>query len=106
MSETTGLVRDAGSAVQSAASDLNDAVQSQGGRMVDKAQNVAKDAAGAMKEKVGQLRDTAADYVDRGHAGLESAEQSVEARITEHPIAAVLIGMGIGLAIGWVVARR
>jgi ElaB/YqjD/DUF883 family membrane-anchored ribosome-binding protein len=106
MSQTTRLARDAASEARSAAIDLKDAVQSQGGRMVAKAQNVATDAAEAVKEKVGQLRDTASDYVGRGRAKLESAEQSVEEQITKHPIVAVLIGMGIGLAIGVIVARR
>jgi ElaB/YqjD/DUF883 family membrane-anchored ribosome-binding protein len=88
------------------ASEIKDTVQSRGARVGEKAQSAARDAADSMKDKYSQLRETASDYAERGRDSLASAERTVEEQIGEHPIAAVLIGVGIGLAIGLIVARR
>src|SRR5262245_53215576 len=96
----SNLAHDVASESQRAAGELKEVLQSRGTRMVKKAQSAAKDAAGSVKEKYDQLRGTASDYAEQGREKLVSAERTVEKQITQHPIASVLIGMGIGLAIG------
>jgi len=65
--------------------------------------SVAKAAAG---EKMGELRDTATEYYERGRDRVYDAEQSVEDYIRDQPLKSVLIAAGVGFLLGAFYIRR
>ncbi len=64
---------------------------------------IAKDAA---EEKLGQLRENAAEYCEEGRDTVQHVQQSVEQYIGERPLKSILIAAGIGLLLGRFWMRR
>ncbi len=60
----------------------------------------------AASDSVEALRDAATQYVDYGRQRVLDLEQSVESRIQEQPLKALLIAAGIGFFLGAVLVRR
>lgn len=69
-------------------------------------QELGSVAKAAASEKMGELRDTAADYYERGRERVSDAEQSVEDYIREQPLKSVLLAAGIGFLFGAFYIRR
>jgi hypothetical protein len=64
------------------------------------------DAAGALKEGIEHLEETAADYVKEGRARARSMEISAKRAIRGRPIAAMLVAIGLGFLAGRLSSRR
>ena len=65
-----------------------------------------RDAVGAVKEGMGQLGETASDYVRQGKRKARSMEVSAQRTIKQRPITWVLGAIGIGFLAGRFFARR
>jgi ElaB/YqjD/DUF883 family membrane-anchored ribosome-binding protein len=67
-------------------------------------------AAEAMKERVGKVADTVREGVregaDRVQAEASEAVDSFRNRVSERPLTALAIGVGIGLLAGFLLHRR
>ena len=63
-------------------------------------------ARGAAQETVEQLRETATDYYNTSRDRAYELEQSIESRIREKPLNAVLIAAGVGILAGIMLMRR
>jgi ElaB/YqjD/DUF883 family membrane-anchored ribosome-binding protein len=57
-------------------------------------------------EGMEKARDTASDYWEQGRAKAEEVTETVQTRVRENPMAAVLIAAGVGFLIGVACASR
>lgn len=57
-------------------------------------------------EGVEKVRDTATEYWEQGRAKAEEVTETVQNRVRENPMAAILIAAGVGFLIGMACARR
>jgi len=64
---------------------------------------IAKDAA---QEKLGQLREDASEYYERGRDKVRNVVHTVEQYVRERPLMSVLIAAGVGLLFGRFWKRR
>lgn len=64
---------------------------------------IAKDAA---QEKLGQLREDASEYYERGRDKVRNVVPTVEQYVRERPFMSVLIAAGVGLLFGRFWKRR
>ena len=55
---------------------------------------------------VNLLKNNASDYYQQGLKKAQNIEQTLESRIKENPLQALLIAAGVGLIIGACIARR
>jgi ElaB/YqjD/DUF883 family membrane-anchored ribosome-binding protein len=53
-----------------------------------------------------RARDTAAEYWEQGRAKAEEVTETVQTRVRENPMAAVLIAAGVGFLIGMACSSR
>ena len=58
------------------------------------------------REKLGQLRDNASDYVEQGRKKKQQIEHGFEQYIRESPLKSILIATGVGLLLGRFWRRR
>jgi ElaB/YqjD/DUF883 family membrane-anchored ribosome-binding protein len=65
--------------------------------------SIAKDAA---QEKLGQLREDASEYYERGRDKVRNVVPAVERYVRERPFMSVLIAAGVGLLFGRFWKRR
>lgn len=65
--------------------------------------NIAGDA---VQENLGQMRENAAEYIERGRDGVQKAEHTVEALIRNRPFRSILIAAGVGWFLGRFWQRR
>ena len=63
-------------------------------------------AADVMKEKVAKVADTVRDGADRVQADAAEAVESFRNRVSERPLTALAIGVGIGLLAGFLFRKR
>lgn len=63
-------------------------------------------AADVMKEKVAKVTDTVREGADRVQAEAAEAVESFRSRVSERPLTALAIGVGIGLLAGFLFRRR
>lgn len=64
---------------------------------------MAKDLA---EEKLGDLRDSALEYVEEGQERVQAWGRALEKSIRANPLKSVLIAVGIGLFVGRFCMRR
>src|SRR5262245_10907720 len=76
------------------------------GEVMDSARRLGSEAGHMVRDQVEGLRDTAAGYVEQGRRKAIEVEGSVESRIREQPLQAVLLAAGIGFALGFLFTRR
>jgi ElaB/YqjD/DUF883 family membrane-anchored ribosome-binding protein len=57
-------------------------------------------------EGMEKVRDTATEYWEQGRAKAEEMTDSVQTRVRENPMAAILIAAGVGFLIGMACASR
>jgi ElaB/YqjD/DUF883 family membrane-anchored ribosome-binding protein len=57
-------------------------------------------------EGVEKVRDTATDYWEQGRAKAEEVTETVQNRVRENPMGAILIAAGVGFLIGVACASR
>jgi ElaB/YqjD/DUF883 family membrane-anchored ribosome-binding protein len=57
-------------------------------------------------EGMERARDTAAEYWEQGRAKAEEVTETVQTRVRENPMAAVLIAAGVGFLIGMACSSR
>lgn len=61
----------------------------------DQVQNVTK-----------QIKDDAGDYLQEGQEWLQEADSSIRDAMREHPAACLFVALGLGYAIGRLIAKR
>ncbi|MFO1462322.1 MAG: DUF883 C-terminal domain-containing protein [bacterium] len=64
---------------------------------------VTKDLAG---DTVGMIRDNAAEYYQQGVQKAQNLEKTLETKIKENPLQALLIAAGVGFVLGAIWKRR
>ena len=84
-----------------------------GNDVLSAVQQFGSDAKRVVQEKAGELKDTAADYLEQGKdllvQGKDKAmdlEHSIEDSIRAQPMTSVLVAAGLGIAIGCLINRR
>jgi ElaB/YqjD/DUF883 family membrane-anchored ribosome-binding protein len=68
--------------------------------------DLAATAGQAAREQIGNVRQAATEYVERGVEGGKSMEHALEDYIRESPLRSTLIAAGIGLLLGIMFRRR
>ena len=76
------------------------------GEMMHSIQEVGTEARKAAQEKLGDLRDTAGQYIDQGRARVRDFSDTLEMQIRDQPLRSVLIATGIGFVLGFLWSRR
>ncbi len=68
----------------------------------DKAQAKGKmnEAAGSVQNAYGQIKDQAADVMDQARDQAEDVYEQLETFVRDQPMAAVAVGLGLGLVLG------
>lgn len=64
---------------------------------------IAKDAA---HEKLGELRDDATVYYERGRDKVQGAVSGFEQYVRDHPLRSILLAAGVGVACNYFWRRR
>jgi len=77
-------------------------------QLVKDVQEIGGTAKDAAQERLGQLRDTAAEYCEQGRDKVLQARRTVWEIIRELPIKSILTAAGVGLLVGslWTIRRR
>jgi ElaB/YqjD/DUF883 family membrane-anchored ribosome-binding protein len=83
-----------------------DAVTEQAANLRETAADRAAELRTAAAERAGQLRDTASEYYERGRERAMGLEQSLEERVREKPLQALLMAAGLGVLVGMFWNRR
>ena len=65
--------------------------------------DIVRDAA---QEKIGQVRENAAEYVEQGREKVHGVACACEQYVRERPLRSILIAAGIGLLLGRFWTRR
>jgi ElaB/YqjD/DUF883 family membrane-anchored ribosome-binding protein len=85
----------------------NNPDQSAADRMRSQAQKVTSDlqqmgsiAGDVVQENLGQIRDTASEYVERQRDEVHRVEQTLESYIKDRPFKSILVAAGVGLFVG------
>lgn len=71
----------------------------------DLAKEVASDTVDAVKEKLGQASGEVRDVASRAKEKAASAADSAEDTVKEHPLASVLIALGLGFLLAQLLRR-
>src|SRR6266496_3004557 len=109
MSRTSNLTRHARKGVhqiRSAAHDIKSSADGHVASIARTLRSMRHDAAGALKEGIEQLEETASDYVRQGKRKAHSMEISAQRAIKHRPITSTRAAMGIGFLAGSYFARR
>ncbi len=69
-------------------------------------QELGKVTKEVMGDTVGMIRDNASEYYQQGMKKAQSLEKSLETKIKENPLQALLIAAGVGFVLGAVWKRR
>jgi ElaB/YqjD/DUF883 family membrane-anchored ribosome-binding protein len=70
------------------------------------ASEMAARAKEAAQETLGELKESATEYVERGRERVSELGDTIESRIREQPMKAVLIAAGVGFVLGMCWTRR
>ncbi len=81
--------------------EVKGAVQAKAGEALNTIQQAGAQAGRVVKQTYEDLRDTAGQQLGQGRAMAEEWEQTLEDRIRERPLSAILLAAGVGLAIGY-----
>jgi ElaB/YqjD/DUF883 family membrane-anchored ribosome-binding protein len=76
------------------------------GEAVQHIQEAGAEARRAAQQQFGQVRDTAAEYLEQGRAQMQQMGQTFEHRIHEQPFRSVLMAAGLGFLVGMLWKRR
>jgi len=69
-------------------------------------QELGKMTKEVMGETVGMIRENASEYYQQGVKKAQTLEKSLETKIKENPLQALLIAAGVGFVLGAVWKRR
>ena len=102
----THQARNSANKMRNAAEEMKDAAEEKASDLMGTVKQVGADIARAAQDKFEDVRETAGEYLDQGRAKARELERSVEKRIQQQPLTALLVAVGIGFAIGFVCTRR
>ncbi len=101
--ETTRAAADeAEKAVNHGQKILVDAIAKAEKTIIDSARSTEK----ALKDGFQTLRDQARPYADNASQSVDDAQRYVADRVKERPLTATLIGLGLGVFVGLLIASR
>lgn len=63
-------------------------------------------ATSAAREKIHDVRDSAAAYCNEGRARMEGVERAIEKTIVEQPARSLFVALGVGFILGALWMRR
>jgi len=92
--------------LQDMGSVARDAVSEQATQLRDAASERAADLRTAATERAEQWRDTAGEYYEKGRERAMSLEQTLEDKVREKPLQALLMAAGLGVLVGMCWTRR
>jgi ElaB/YqjD/DUF883 family membrane-anchored ribosome-binding protein len=75
-------------------------------RIADRAREFGDDVREAARDRIDDLQSTAADYLKMGRDQAAQWEQSLEDRVSDRPIMALLAASACGFLCGLILARR
>ena len=81
-------------------------LRSQAGTVAEDLGQLGKLAKDATKEKLGEAREVAADYFEKGRVKAGELETQLTDYVRAKPLKSVLIAAGIGALLGILVSRR
>ncbi len=64
-------------------------------------EQLGKDVKNVADESVAYVKENFSNYYEKGQEMIQNAEQTLEGQIRKHPLRALLIAAGVGLAVGW-----
>ncbi len=88
------------------AEHAKECVKETGHDVLGAVQQLGADASRTVQEKVGELKDTASQYLEQGKNKAVDLEHSIEDTIRKQPLTALLVAAGLGVAIGCLINRR
>ncbi len=74
--------------------------------VVQSAQRFGSDVKQAVQDQVGNLQDTASQYMEQGWSKAGEMRGTLENRIRKQPLNSMLIVAGIGFGLGFLFTRR
>ncbi len=83
-----------------------DRLRSQAQKLTTDLQEIENIAGDVVQENLGQMRDNASEYVERGRDEVRKAEHTIEALIRDRPLKSILIAAGVGWFVGRFWQRR
>ncbi len=83
-----------------------DRLRSQAKKLTIDLQEMEKIAGDVVQENLGQMRENAVEYIERGRDEVQKAEHTVGALIRDRPFQSILIAAGVGWFLGRFWQRR
>ena len=100
------MTNDQKSDLDKTAPSTSDKLREQAGVVRDDLGQLGRLAKDATKEKLGDAKERASDYYDKGKIKAEQLEEQLVDQIRKKPLQSVLIAAGIGALFGLLITRR
>jgi ElaB/YqjD/DUF883 family membrane-anchored ribosome-binding protein len=86
--------------------DVKDQLREHAAKAMEGLQQAGNEVRAAAHEQIDTLRDTASDCYEEGRKRIHEVGQTLEQRIRERPLSALLIAAGVGCLLGLLWKRR
>lgn len=105
-SNTVRHARRGAKEMRNAARHVKHTAQNEAGNVLHSMRQMGEHITDAVRDGMGNIRETALDYIDQGKATAQSLEKRVEGQVQQRPLMSVLVAVGFGFLMGFFYNRR